>query len=362
MAYQSNLKPLPTRRELERALTKHDASYDGVFYVAVRTTGVFCRPSCRPPRSPHPENVEFFGSVQECLFAGYRPCKLCRPDQANGAPPSEIAALMRRVETEPELKLTAAGLRAQGISPERVRRWFLAHQGMTFATWCRARRLAAAFTRIREGAPLDDVTLGHGYESHSGFRSAYGRAFGLPPGQSRHDATSPGPLVTAFLDTPIGRMLAAANDTGVALLEFNDRTMLPANFATLQRRFGGAVVPGGHRHLDLLRGELTGYFAGQRCEFTVPLAIAGTPFQERVWAELRRIPRAETVSYEEVARRIGRPSAVRAVARANGQNRISILIPCHRVVGKDGTLTGYGGGLWRKRILLELERTGRLPG
>jgi AraC family transcriptional regulator of adaptative response/methylated-DNA-[protein]-cysteine methyltransferase len=232
---------------------------------------------------------------------------------------------------------------------------------MTFAAWCRARRLAAAFTRIREGAPLDDVTLGHGYESHSGFRSAYGRAFGLAPGRSRREA-GPGPLMTAFLDTLIGRMLAAANDAGVALLEFSDRTMLPANYATLQQRLGAAAVPGCHPHLDQLGVELAEYFNGRRQEFSVPLATCGTPFQERVWAELRRIPWARTASYEEVARRIGRPSAVRAVARANGQNRISILIPCHRVVGKDGTLTGYGGGLWRERLLLELERTGRLAG
>jgi AraC family transcriptional regulator of adaptative response/methylated-DNA-[protein]-cysteine methyltransferase len=355
------MKLLPERGELERALTAHDPAYDGVFYVAVRTTGVFCRPSCRPPRSPRPENVEFFGSVQECLLAGYRPCKLCRPDQAQGAAPSAIADLMHRVESDPELRLTAGGLRELGLSPERVRRWFLAHQGMTFAAWCRARRLATAFTRIREGAPLDDVTLGHGFESHSGFRSAFARAFGVPPGQSHTVVAKAGPLVTTFLDTPIGRMLTAANDAGVALLEFNDRTMRPANLASLERRFGQKVVPGRHRHLETLRRELDEYFAGKRREFAVPLVVAGTPFQERVWAELRRIPCAETRSYEDVARRIGRPGAVRAVGRANGQNRLSILIPCHRVVGQDGTLTGYGGGLWRKRLLLELERTGQLP-
>jgi AraC family transcriptional regulator of adaptative response/methylated-DNA-[protein]-cysteine methyltransferase len=122
------------------------------------------------------------------------------------------------------------------------------------------------------------------------------------------------------------------------------------------------VVPSQHPLLDKLRQELEDYFQGGRREFTVPLVARGTPFQETVWQELRRIPYGETISYDELARRIDRQTAQRAVARANGMNCIAILIPCHRVIGKDGTLTGYGGGLWRKRLLLELERTGRLPG
>lgn len=358
MAHQPTFKLLPPRAEMERAMLAHDATYDGVFLTAVRTTGVFCRPSCRPPRSARPENVEFFGSVQECLFAGYRPCKLCRPDQPDGAPPAWAAALLARVEADPAGRLAAADLRVLGTTPERVRRWFKEHHGMTFAAWRRARRLAGAFTAIREGADLDDAAFGGGYESHSGFRAAYGKTFGGPPGRSRDE----GVLFTAFVDTPLGPMLAAAGDDGVALLEFKDRTMLPANHAEMRRRFGCAVVPGGHRHLDTLRAELGRYFAGTSKEFTVPVAPRGTPFQERVWAELRRIPPATTISYDELARRLGQPTAQRAVARANGQNRLAILIPCHRVIGKDGTLCGYGGGLWRKRLLLELERLGRLPG
>jgi AraC family transcriptional regulator of adaptative response/methylated-DNA-[protein]-cysteine methyltransferase len=346
---------------MERAMAAHDAGYDGVFYVAVRTTGVFCRPSCRPPRSPKPANVEFFGTVKECVVAGYRPCKLCRPAEANGTPPPDIGDLMQRVETQPDARFTAGELRALGLTPERVRRWFNEHHGMTFAAWCRARRLSEAFNRIRRGDDLDDVTLAHGYESHSGFREAFGRTFGKSPGRIRPGEEVLPPLWTTFLDTPIGRMLAAAGDDGVALLEFNDRTMLPTNYATLRKRFGCAVVPGKHAHLEHLRDELGRYFAGQVRGFKTPLSPRGTPFQERVWNELRRIPHATTISYDELAQRIGQPTAQRAVARANAQNRIAILIPCHRVIGKDGTLTGYGGGLWRKRLLLELERTGGLP-
>jgi AraC family transcriptional regulator of adaptative response/methylated-DNA-[protein]-cysteine methyltransferase len=138
--------------------------------------------------------------------------------------------------------------------------------------------------------------------------------------------------------------------------------MLEHNLKSMRRRFGCGIVPGQHALLERLHEQLNEYFQGKRPEFTMPLASSGTPFQEKVWQELRRIPYAETISYDELARRINQPTAQRAVARANGMNSIAILIPCHRVIGKDGSLTGYGGGLWRKRLLLELERTGRLPG
>jgi AraC family transcriptional regulator, regulatory protein of adaptative response / methylated-DNA-[protein]-cysteine methyltransferase len=169
-------------------------------------------------------------------------------------------------------------------------------------------------------------------------------------------------VVIAMLESPLGPLLAGATDQGINLLEYTDRRMLEHNLQALRRRFGCAIVPGQHPLLERLRVELDEYFQGQRQEFTLPPVARGTPFQDKVWQELRRIPYGETISYDELARRIGQPTAQRAVARANGMNYVAILIPCHRVIGKDGTLTGYGGGLWRKRLLLELERTGRLPG
>ena len=343
---------------MERAFQSSDARYLGVFFVAVRTTGIFCLPTCTPPRKPKPGNCEYFGSVREAVFSGYRPCKLCHPTELAGAPPAWVAGLIERVEREPEAKIQAAELRKLGVSPERARRWFVENHGMTFTAWCRARRLAAAFTKLRGGEPLDDVVLGHGFESHSGFREAFTRTFGQAPGGSRAGAC----LFTTTIDTPIGRFLAAANDPGIALFEFTDRRMMERHFETLRRRFDCPLVPGEHPHLTQLATEIAEYFAGARREFTVPLALAGTPFQERVWTELRGIPYGETRSYEALAAAIGQPAAMRAVARANSMNRLAILIPCHRVIGKDGSLTGYGGGVWRKRLLLELERTGRLPG
>jgi AraC family transcriptional regulator of adaptative response/methylated-DNA-[protein]-cysteine methyltransferase len=230
---------------------------------------------------------------------------------------------------------------------------------MTFVEWCRGQRLAGAFDRLREGNKLDDVALDSGFESHSGFRDAFARVFGESPGRARSGGDR---IAIRMIDSPLGPLLLGASDAGICLVEFTDRRMLETNLEAMRRRFSCPLVPGQHRWLEELETELRQYFAGSRKAFTVKLAPRGTAFQERVWEELQRIPYGERIAYEELARRVGQPRGQRAVALANGQNRIAILIPCHRVIGKDGTLTGYGGGLWRKRVLLELERTGRLPG
>lgn len=350
---------LPPRMVMERAFTQKDAEFDGVFYVAVRTTGIFCRPSC--PSKPRPENTEFLGSIPECLAAGYRPCKRCHPLEAGGKPPEWVASLMAKAEAQPGSVPSTSDLAALGVTPERARRWFQQHYGMSFAAWCRGQRLAHAFTRLKEGASVDDATFDADYESHSGFRDAFARTFGEAPGRARADHDLH-PVVVDWIESPLGPLLAGAVEEGLCLLEFTDRRMLPRNLRTLQRYFGTAVLPGRNRWLDKVRRELAEYFEGRRTTFSVPIAARGTAFQRRVWDELLRIPHARTLSYDELALRIGQPTAQRAVARANGMNRICILIPCHRVIGKDGSLTGYGGGVWRKRLLLELERTGTLPG
>jgi AraC family transcriptional regulator, regulatory protein of adaptative response / methylated-DNA-[protein]-cysteine methyltransferase len=212
--------------------------------IAVRTTGIFCRPGCPAP-APLARNVERYDSPAAALSAGYRPCLRCRP------------------------------------------------------------------------API---------------------------------------VATAELTTPLGPMLGGATDEGICLLEFTDRRMLPTQRAIVSRRFGATLVIGHHRLLDELRRELDRYFAGTLREFTVPIVAPGGALDEQVWAELRRIPYGATVSYEELAQRVGRPTAQRAVGSANGRNRIAIMIPCHRVIEKAGGLGGYGGKTWRKERLLALER------
>jgi AraC family transcriptional regulator of adaptative response/methylated-DNA-[protein]-cysteine methyltransferase len=224
---------------------------------------------------------------------------------------------------------------------------------MTFQAYCRGRRLGTAFDQIRRGADLDDVVLGHGYDSHSGFRDAFSRTFGEAPGRSRNAEC----IVVAWIESPLGPLVAAATSKGVCLLEFSDRRMIDAQFALLRRYFNCAIVPGENHHIKQLRNELALYFDGTLKRFSVALTYRGTPFQEKVWSQLLRIPYGKTISYEDVARRIGAPKAHRAVGHANGLNRIAIVIPCHRVVNKNGNLGGYGGGLWRKQKLLDMERT-----
>jgi AraC family transcriptional regulator of adaptative response/methylated-DNA-[protein]-cysteine methyltransferase len=345
------MKPTPNRAEMDRAFRARDVSYDGIFYIGVRSTGIFCRPSC-PARRPLPENVEFFPSAKEALFAGYRPCKRCEPLRAGGELPEWVAALLGRVEADPSVRIKDADLRAAGIEPARARRFFQSRFGMTFQAYCRARRLGRAFDEIKGGARLDDAILGHGYESHSGFREAFFNRFGAPPGKARGGDY----IRMAWIETPLGPMAAGATDRGICLLEFTDRRMLEAQFETLSRRFSLPIVPGENGLVVRLRGELGRYFAGGLKKFTVPLEYPGTEFQVRVWRALLDIPFGETRSYEDVARAVGAPGAMRAVGHANGLNRIGIVIPCHRVVNKSGELGGYGGGLWRKKRLLALER------
>jgi AraC family transcriptional regulator of adaptative response/methylated-DNA-[protein]-cysteine methyltransferase len=346
-----NSSTLPSPAEMYEAAVHRDASYEGVFITAVRTTGIFCRPTC-PAKKPRFENVEFYGSARDALLAGYRPCMRCRPMEQNGEIPEWLATLLDEVERDPTKRWHDADLRARSVDPSRVRRWFKANHGMTFHAYQRARRLGLALGRIRHGANLTHAAYDHGYESDSGFRDAFGQLFGTTPGQSRSTEL----MVLTRLPTPLGPMVAGATDEGVCLLEFADRRMLETQLERLQRRLGCEMAPGDHQHIDHLAGELKEYFAGTRKQFSIPLVVPGTDFQQLVWEKLCGIPYGQTRSYTDQARLIGQPIAVRAVARANGDNRIAIIIPCHRVIRSDGSLSGYGGGLWRKQFLIDHER------
>lgn len=334
-----------------RAVRSRDRSYDGIFFVAVRTTGVFCRPSC-PARKPLPQNVEYFAAPRDALFAGYRACKRCRPLDTNGRPPDWVRKLLAHVEQQPDSRLRDADLRLLSVDPTRARRYFQENYGMTFQAYQRSRRLGEALTHIRQGARVSRAAISHGFQSESGFRDAFNKAFGKPPRRAPEKAV----VTTAMFESPVGPLLAGATDDGLCLLEFCDRRALEAQIDALRRRFSAALVPGRHKWLSLANVELTRYFDRRLEKFSVPLVYPGTDFQRRVWTQLLRIPYGETISYETLARRAGCPGAQRAVGTANGANRIAIIIPCHRVVNKDGKLGGYGGGLWRKQFLLELEQ------
>ena len=223
---------------------------------------------------------------------------------------------------------------------------------MTFQAYQRARRLGLALGRIRQGEDLTRTAYEHGYESPSGFRDAFAQLFGDTPGKGRGTAV----VTVTRLASALGPMIAGVTEEGVCLLEFADRPMVETQVRRIRRAFGAAIAPGEHPMLDRLQEELNAYFTGELRTFTVPLVLGGTPFQQRAWTYLRNIPYGETRSYDDEARAIGQPQARRAVGRANGDNRISIIIPCHRVIRSDGSLSGYGGQLWRKRALLELEQ------
>jgi AraC family transcriptional regulator of adaptative response/methylated-DNA-[protein]-cysteine methyltransferase len=346
------------------ALMERDASYDGLFYAAVTTTGIFCRPSC-PARKPKTQNVVFYASARDALLAGFRPCQRCRPLEEPGRTPEWAARLIASVEAAPARKLRDSDLRAQGLDPAAVRRYFQASYGLTFHAYSRTRRLGAAFAALAEGKSIDEVVFDTGWDSHSGFRDAFGKATGRPPGQiasySRRLGTGERPeapadfLRLSWVETPMGRLIAGATTEALCLLEFPDRRMIDTQLDTLRRHFRMPLLPATSPLIDLVRSQLDEYFAGERQTFDIPLDYPGSEFQRRVWERLRSIPYGETRSYAELASEVGVPGAARAVGRANGQNRIAILIPCHRVVAADGGLGGYGGGLWRKLRLLETE-------
>jgi AraC family transcriptional regulator of adaptative response/methylated-DNA-[protein]-cysteine methyltransferase len=276
--------------------------------------------------------------------------------ESNGTPPGWVGQLLQTIDHEPTARYSDSYLRSIGIEPARARRFFLKNYGMTFQAYCRGRRLGKSFEQIRLGADLDDVALGNGYNSHSGFRDAFVKTFGTPPGRSRASDC----IVASWVESPLGPLITAATSEGICLLEFTERRMLDAQFASIRRLFKTTIVPGENNHISLLKEELRQYFGGTLKKFTSRLIYPGTPFQQKVWNELLKIPYGRTTSYEEIAERVGSPSACRAVGTANGLNRIAIVIPCHRVVNKSGELGGYGGGLWRKRKLLALEQGTRV--
>jgi AraC family transcriptional regulator, regulatory protein of adaptative response / methylated-DNA-[protein]-cysteine methyltransferase len=334
-----------------RALVEKDPAFEGLFFTGVTTTGVFCRPTCTA-RKPRRENVVFFPTAREALLAGYRPCRVCRPVEPPGAVPDAVRRLLAEVEADPGLRLRDADLRARGIDPVGLRRWFKKTHGLTFQGYVRALRIGAAFGRIRHGDTATTAAFDHGWESLSAFGEAFRKILGTSPSQ----ATGPAITMTR-IETPLGPMLVGASTDGICLLEFVERKMIETQLMRLARLFKAPLVPGTSQHSDRLSDELNRYFRGELRRFETPLDMRGTEFQRKAWSGLLSIPYGQTRSYGEQANSIGVPGSVRAVARANGDNRIAIVIPCHRVVGADGSLTGYGGGLWRKRWLLDLERS-----
>jgi AraC family transcriptional regulator of adaptative response/methylated-DNA-[protein]-cysteine methyltransferase len=342
---------LPSAEAMYNALVNRDASFEGIFFVGVRTTGIFCRPTCAA-KKPARQNVDFFATSAEALHDGYRPCLRCHPMDPQKRAPQLVERLQAEVERAPGGRLTDKELSALSIDPSTARRQFKRHFGMTFQAYHRARRMGLALREVQRGSRVEEARNGSGFESASGFREAFTRVFGDSPTAVKDRSC----LVAERIDTPLGTMLAVADDAGLRLLEFTDRRALEREIPILRRRLRTSVVPGEHPYLVTIQKQLGDYFSGERLDFDLRLAPIGSEFQMRAWNLLRSIPIAETRSYSWMAKALGAVGAQRAVGRANGTNMISIVIPCHRVIRADGNLCGYGGGLWRKKWLLDHER------
>jgi AraC family transcriptional regulator, regulatory protein of adaptative response / methylated-DNA-[protein]-cysteine methyltransferase len=347
----TDMLDLPDDETLYAALLARDPAWEGRALVGVTTTGIFCRLTC-PARKPMPQNCRWFASADDAQAAGFRPCRRCHPLGATAEGDPLVRDLMARLEERPDHRWSEADLLALGHDPSTVRRAFKRHFGQSFLEMARAARLRGGMASLTKGSPMIDAQLDAGFDSASGFRTAFARLFGHAPHRMRQGSD----LLADWIDTPLGGMIAIADDQALHLLEFIDRRALPEGLRRLSAHVGGRVGLGRTPVHDLVEAQLGAYFAGRAPLLQVPVTLHGTPFQQQVWRALQAIPAGETRSYAQLATAIGRPLAVRAVARANATNRIALVVPCHRVIGADGTLTGYAGGLWRKEKLIAIER------
>ncbi len=282
---------------------------------------------------------------------GYRPCKICHPLEYPDEMLPEIKSLLNEIEQNPSRKITDYKLVQRGIDPARIRRWFIKNHGMTFHAFQRMFRINNALKNIQNGDKVIEAAYDAGYESLSGFQHTFKKATSGSPSETKNEKA----LSFERFTTPLGPMMVIGSDEGIYLLEFTDRRALETELKQLGKKFRSSILPGTNDHIKELKKQLNEYFEGKRRTFDVPLMIFGTDFQKKAWDALIKIPYGTTRSYKMQAEIIGHPRAVRAVGTANGHNRIAIIIPCHRVIGENGKLTGYGGGLWRKQWLLDHE-------
>lgn len=326
-----------------------DKDFSSRFFMAVKTTGIFCRPGC-PARLPKYENCEFFDLSEQAVSAGYRACKRCHPLGLPNAEGRLIRELINLVESDPERKWSEQDLKRRDIDPSTARRNFKSRFGMTFSAYVRQRRLALARENLTDGGSVIQAQLAAGFESSSGFRAAYAKTFGAPPNKAGKS-----PLMIDWIDTPLGPMIVICSDTHLYLTEFTVRKNLTGQLEKLIKAYDRPILPGRTSITDQTQAQINGYFDGSLNRFDLPLHPTGTEFQRRVWDALCDIPFGQTRSYGELAVAIGNEKAFRAVASSNAKNGLAIIIPCHRVINTGGKLGGYAGGLAKKQWLLDHE-------
>jgi AraC family transcriptional regulator of adaptative response/methylated-DNA-[protein]-cysteine methyltransferase len=340
-----------------RAVLARDASRDGTFVYAVRSAGLYCRPSC-PARRPRRRQVVFYPVPEVARRCGYRPCRRCRPDGDGADPQVELVRrTCRHIEANLEGVLTLADLGAQaGLSPAHLQRVFKRVTGISPRQYADACRLGLLKARLKEQRTVTMALYEAGYGSSSRLYERAAAQLGMTPATYRHGGRSMTIRYT-LADCPLGRLLLAATEKGVCAVYLGDADATLE--AELKREYPAAALGRDDGALSGWLGELLGHLGGGQPHLDLPLDVRATAFQWRVWQELRAIPYGSTRTYREVAEALGRPKAARAVARACATNPVSVLIPCHRVVRGDGGLGGYRWGLGRKQALLEKEKEGR---
>ena len=335
------------------AVMARDPAADGMFVYSVRTTGVYCRPSC-PSRHAKPENVAFYPTPAAAQQAGFRPCKRCRPEQAPLAArhAQEIAALCRYIENA-EQPPSLAELAAQsGLSAYHLHRTFKAITGLTPHAYARASRAQRVRRELSRSASITEAIYAAGYNSNGRFYAESPQLLGMTPSAYRAGGAQT-EIRFALGQCSLGAILVAQSARGVCAILLGDDAQ--ALVRELQDRFPAALLIGGDGTFEQVIARVVGFVEAPKLGLALPLDVRGTAFQQRVWQELQKIPAGRTASYADIARRIGAPTAVRAVAGACAANALAVAIPCHRVVRSDGALSGYRWGVARKRTLLERE-------
>ncbi len=334
-----------TEREKWDAVEHSSAEADGAFYYAVKSTGIFCRPSCRS-RKPSPGNVQFFDRAEDAVRAGYRPCKRCRPDLALYTPDLDVVerAKAALAQNLPDKRLAFGALSALGLTRHRLDQVFRAQTGVSPAEYFNRLRLDEAVKALLE-SDQSALEIAHslGFESPSAFAAFFKKREGVTPSDFRKQRNAPGALrgAMAVYDTIFGPMTIADDGAAITFVRFGHEPGASFQGSGLTSRAAE---------------QLNEYFSGHRTQFDLPFNLKGTPFQRAVWGALSEIPFGETRTYAQIAEAIGKPHASRAVGAACRENPMLVLIPCHRVLGSDGNLRGYAGGIDQKERLLALER------
>ena len=342
------------REECWAALASRDSGADGAFVYAVRTTGVYCRPGCSS-RLPRRENVAFYATPAAAEEAGFRPCKRCRPNEGSAgerrvAAIGRACALIRARDTLPSLTELAD---AAGISRFHFHRVFKEITGTTPREWGTAHRLGRFAERLDSGESVAEAVYGAGFGASSRAYEAAPNGLGMTPGARRHGGRGETIRFTT-VETGLGWALVAATERGICMTALGDERA--ALEAELRRRFPAALIWPADAKLTAWAEQIVGFITRPDAQPDLPLDIRGTAFQALVWRALQKIPPGRTASYGEIAAALGRPSAVRAVAQACANNKLALLVPCHRVVRSDGDLAGYRWGIERKRALIARER------